>query len=100
MAYERRLWQKLAINLTSVPAETLQHLMKHGIAYINIAYARILGNSMQFTQQNTLKYLIIDFHIPGPGSQWSDVKKYLLASCTGLEKLSCQAITSESDLED
>ena len=100
MAYERRLWQKLPINLASVPVETLQHVMKHGIAYINIDNARILGNSLQFTKQSTVKYLILDLHLPGSESQKLEVMKNLLASCSQLEKLSCQDISSESDLDD
>ena len=100
MAYERRLWQKLPINLASVPVETLQHVMKHGIAYINIDNARILGNSLQFTKQSTVKYLILDLHLPGSESQKLEVMKNLLASCTQLEKLSCHNIPHINDTYD
>lgn len=98
MAYERRLWQKLPINLfyKEVPVGFVQHIMKHEIAYINLQWARIIGDSVHFTQQKSLKYLILDFH-PQNGRE---VKKNLLASCTQLEKLSCHHIKYENDLDD
>ena len=91
MAYERRLWQKLPINLfnNEVPVGFLQHIMKHGIAYMSLDCARIIGDSVHFTQQKSLKYLILNIYRYGQGRE---VKKNLLASCTQLEKLSCRII--------
>ena len=83
IAYERELWQKLPVNLTEkqVPVEFVQHIMKHGIAYINLDYAGIIGDSLHFAQQNSLKYLILNFTLPELQSE-REVKKNLLASCT------------------
>ena len=59
LAYEKRLWRKLPINLSVkiVPVEFLQHIMKHEIAYINLHKATIFGDPSHFSQQNALKYL-------------------------------------------
>ena len=94
IATERRLWQKLPINLTDkqVPVEFVQHVMKHGIAYINLDHAGIFGDSTHFAQQNSLKYLIVDLG-PACFQIQREVKKNLLASSTQLEKLSCIDIT-------
>ena len=83
IAYAKGLWQKLPINLFSkgVPVEFLQHIMKHGIAYINLDWAGILGDPLHFAKQNSLKYLTLDFRYT------KEVKKNLLASCGQLEKL-------------
>ena len=61
VAYDRSLWQKLPINLTEkqVPVEFVQHIMKRGIAYINLDCAKMVGYSRHFAQQNSLKYLIL-----------------------------------------
>ena len=93
IAYVRRLWQKLAINLIrkKVPVQFLQHIMKHGIAFMNLDFTEIVGDSLQFSQQNSLKYLILDFKLRDLQSQ-REVKKNLLASCTQLKKLSCSNI--------
>jgi len=98
MAYERRLWQKLPINLfnNEVPVGFLQHIMKHGITYMSLDCARIIGDSVHFTQQKSLKYLILNIYRYGQGRE---VKKNLLASCTQLEKLSCRIIFKD-DLDD
>ena len=65
IAYERRLWQRLSVNLygKQVPVEFLQHIMKHGIAYINLDCAGISGDLLYFAQQNSLKYLILNFSL-------------------------------------
>ena len=67
IAYEKMLWQKLPVNLAGkqVPVEFLQHIMKHGIAYINLDSAQIhtIGDLVHFGEQNSVKYLIIDFHL-------------------------------------
>merc|ERR1712223_2194460 len=98
IAYERGLWQKLPINLTEkqVPVEFVQHIIKRGIAYINLDCAEIVGASLHFAQQNSLKYLILDFQFEGQ----EEVMKNLLASCTQLEKLSCYNACYESEFDD
>ena len=99
IAYEKVLWQKLAVNLAGkrVPVEFLQHIMKHGIAYLNLDYVEIHGHPGHFLQQNSLKYLILG----GSNAFLSQriVKNDLMASCTQLEKLSCTYI-SENELDD
>ena len=100
IAYEKRLWQKRAINFTyeEVPIEFVQHIVKHGIAYINLDFAQILGDSLYFAQQTSLKYLILNFY--SDVNHQREVRKNILASCTQLEKLSCHSIITENDVND
>ena len=89
IAYEKALWQKLPINLfkKEVPVKFIQHIVKHGISYLNLEGAHILGDSLDFAQPNSLKYLNFDFSVyPGV------VMRNILASCTQLKKLGCDKI--------
>jgi len=94
IAYEKVLWQKLPVNLgPNVPIEFLQHIMKHGIAYIRLHHVALIGDPVYFAHQKSLKYLALDFNYYS-----REMQKNLLPSCTQLEKLSCIDI-NERDLD-
>ena len=57
-----------------VAVEFIQQIVERGTSYLNLSWAQIIGDQLNFAKPNSLKYLILCVE--------NDAQKNILASCT------------------